>query len=81
MNRGVSGSFSKAERAKVAYRVVDGVRNLATILAELFVGDDFGTRSDLALEPLREGRLSSNLASNLEAIDQGLSVVVLGIGL
>lgn len=62
-------------------RVVNSVRNLAPVLAKLLVGDDLGAGGDLALQPLGERSLSSNLASNLETIDESLGVVVLGIGL
>jgi hypothetical protein len=73
-------TIERAERTK-AHRVVNGVRDFATVLAKLLVGDDLGARSNLALEPLGEGRLGSNLAGNLEAVDDGLGVVVLRVGL
>lgn len=69
------------KKGRKAYRVINGVRDLATVLAQLLVGNDLRARSNLALEPLRKGSLSGNLASNLESIDEGLSVVVFGIGL
>jgi len=60
--------------------VVYGVCDAATVLGELFVGDDLRARRDFALDPVREGGLLGDLAGSLETGDNGGCVVALGVG-
>ncbi len=60
--------------------MVDGVGDLAAVLAELGVGGDVGARGDLAFEPGGEGGLLGDFAGGAEAGDDGGGVVAGGVG-
>lgn len=61
-------------------RVVHGVSDAATVLGELLVGLQLRARSDLALDPVLEGCLLSDLAGGLETSDDSRSIVSFRIG-
>lgn len=61
-------------------RVVHGVGHTTAVLGQLLVGLHLGTRGDLALDPLLEGRLLGDLTGGLETGHNGGGVVALGIG-
>lgn len=61
--------------------MVNRMRDLASVLAQLLIRLHQRTRRDFRLEPLRERRRRSDLARDLEPVDQSLRVVVLCIRL
>ncbi len=60
--------------------MVDRVRYFPPVLGELFVCLHGWAGRDFALQPFGEGRLLCYLPCGFEAGDEGLGIVVLGVG-
>src|SRR5690606_34810840 len=63
-----------------ARRVVDGVGDLAGVLAQLLVTGDVRSGGDLALEPVGQRFGLRDLAGDADAVDEGAAVVVVLVG-
>lgn len=54
--------------------------DFAGVVAQLLVGLDFGSRRNLALDPVLEGGGLGDLAGGLHAVDEGGGVVAFRVG-